>query len=54
MLVRILECAAKESVCTCGKKRGRERVKEYRIKEILDKKRNIIGEVSILRYFICR
>ena len=43
----------KENICTSRVNRERERVKGYIIQEMLDKKPNMHGEESILRYVVC-
>ena len=41
VLVHIMDLAVNDNVCTRGFKRVRERVEEFGIQEMLDKKRNI-------------
>ena len=43
----------KENICTSRVNRERERLKEYVIQEMLDKKRNMHGEEIVRRYVVC-
>ena len=52
VLVLIMVCVVKDTVCTYEIKRVIERVKEFGIQEMWDKKSNVHVELTVCRYIM--